>query len=335
VKELEKLLAAGNKNAGALARALGVSPPTIWRWIAGLRRQGKRVVARRTRSGWSYSIGGPAPSPAAPRGLPCFDRRPPDSQKYDFGRALIVAGSIGMAGAAILAGRAALRTGAGLVVMVSDAGIYPILAAGVIEAVHRPMGPPTPRKILNIRCDALAIGPGLGIRRPLVEGILKELRGPAVVDADGINALAGNPRVLRARTAPTLLTPHEGEFSRLLSLPLSSIQKGRETVARNAARDLRSILILKGHRTIVTDGDRLYVNPTGNPGMATAGSGDVLTGILVALLAQGFPPLDAARLGVWLHGRAGDLAALEVGEGSMIASDIIDALPRAIRERRR
>jgi NAD(P)H-hydrate epimerase len=181
------------------------------------------------------------------------------------------------------------------------------------------------------RCDVIAIGPGLGLADEtieLVDGVLRKFNRPVVADADAINALA---KRWVPRKAPLILTPHEGELSRLIGLPAEVIRKDRERVAVETARKLRAILVLKGRGTIVTDGARTYVNPTGNPAMATAGSGDVLTGIIAALVGQKLEPFEAAQLGVWLHGRAGDLAALE--RPALIAGDLIDALPRALRER--
>lgn len=316
---IEKFLPRG---ARELARVMGVSIPTVWREIARRRREGVPIVARKTRQGWRYELGART-AVRIPRGLPWIPKRRPEANKFDFGRVAIVAGSYGMAGAAILAGRAALRAGAGLVTMVSDPKIYSILAPSVVEAVYRPL-----RDLGDVlqKCDACAVGPGMG---PGANVVYDWPAKPTVIDADAINALSRRPSKLRP--GPYVLTPHEGELSRLIGIPSSEIRKHREAVAVKTARRFGVVIVLKGHRTIVTDGSRTTLNPTGNPGLATPGSGDVLTGVIAALLGQGFEPYDAARLGAWLHGRAGDLA----GGAPLIASDLIDALPLAVRERQR
>lgn len=337
-KTVRRLLAGRPMNARQLGLALGISVATVWRLVRRLRREGVPISASRDKAGWHYAVE-PAPAPIPiPRGLPFFPRRPPGANKTDFGRVLVVAGSYGMAGAAILACRAAHRTGAGLVTLATPSRIYPAIAPALVETVIRPWDRPDLREILALRADAAAVGPGLGLTGEtiaLVEGLVRRFDRPLVVDADGINALALRRGAFARRRAPLILTPHEGELSRLIDIPAADIRKNRERIAVNTARKLGIILILKGRGSIVTDGARMTVNPTGNPGMATAGSGDVLTGILAALLGQGFDAFDAARLGVWLHGRAGDLAWADRGGAPLIAGDLVEALPRAIRERMR
>jgi NAD(P)H-hydrate epimerase len=183
------------------------------------------------------------------------------------------------------------------------------------------------------RADVVAIGPGLGrgpaIQR-LVAGLLPHLRVPVVIDADAINALATAPReFILPRKA--ILTPHPGEFARLLGLSTQQVQDQRLELARDYAQRRNTVVVLKGHRSLITDGERVYINSTGNSGMATGGSGDVLTGVIAALLGQKMLPFDAACLGTYLHGKAGDLARDELGELSLIASDLLRYLPEAIR----
>jgi hydroxyethylthiazole kinase-like uncharacterized protein yjeF len=337
LNRLRRALAAGGLNAAGLARALGVSTPTVMRALRRLRDAGEPVEAIKGTRGWEYRIGAAA---GRSRGVPAFPRRPRDAHKGSVGRVLIAAGSRGMAGAAALACRAAYRAGAGLVYLAVPRAAADALAGALVETVLLPCGPDAfrPRDEARLRptlgrCRAAAIGPGLSQRPPALafaSRILSSVRLPLVVDADGLAAVSA-PR----RAGPTLLTPHEGEMAALLGRTREAVASDREGAAREAARRFASIVILKGRRSVVTDGRRLELNRTGNPGLATAGTGDVLTGILVALLGQGFDPWAAARLGAHLHGRAGDLAAARVGPISMIASDVIDALPVAVQEQSR
>lgn len=275
-----------------------------------------------------------------------FPDRPTDGHKGTFGRVLIVAGSRGMSGAASLAGLGALRGGAGLVYVACPLEIQPIVAG--YEPSYLTIGLPTDAagridgaayNSLTAAIagkDAFAIGPGLGncdATRRLAQQLFAEIDGPLIVDADGLNVLADDflsgaihDGVVRG---PRILTPHPGEFSRLSGTSIGDINRQRERVAREFAERHRVVLVLKGPGTIITDGSRAVVNPTGNSGMATGGSGDVLTGLITALAAQGIEPFDAARLGVYLHGLAGDLAADELSEQGLIASDLPGFLPKA------
>ncbi len=272
--------------------------------------------------------------------LPQLPPRAPDAHKGTFGTALIVGGSRGMTGAVTLAGLSALRGGAGLVrLAVADrcldavAGFEPSYmttalpddAAGRISAAAY-----EPILALAHAATVVACGPGLGCSpdlEQLVVRLYKDLAQPMVVDADALNALALHPESLAQAGGPRLLTPHPGEFARLIGRKLEG------PAAADAAAELagrcRLVVVLKGHHTLITDGRRQARNTTGNPGMATGGSGDVLTGLLTALACQGLPLYEAARLGVYLHGLAGDLAAAELGEVSLIARDLIRFLPKA------
>ncbi len=276
---------------------------------------------------------------------PPLHKRKPDTHKGDYGHLLILGGSPGLTGAVALASIASLRIGVGLVTVGIPSSLNNIMEIKLTEAMTLPL-PQTSqftisskafRKIFDFssRIDALVIGCG-GSKNPSTQNfflkIIKEMDKPMVVDADGLNALAINMAVLRKRKNKVLiLTPHLGEFSRLLKKDINSIKRKRKELAKDFALKYNLILVLKGHRSIITDGKELFENPTGNPGMATAGSGDVLAGIIGGLLAQGINPFVAARIGVYLHGLAGDLAAKEKTQSALIASDIIDYIPKAIK----
>jgi len=268
------------------------------------------------------------PLPERFLGVPRLPTRRADSHKGDYGRVLVVAGSRGYAGAAVLCGRAALRGGAGLVTVACPHEVQNIVAAGdpcYMTTTLTDWCDDLPR------ADAIAVGPGLG-RSPSVinhlSGLLACFTGPLVLDADALAAIV--PGQI-ARTIPAVLTPHPGEFAAMTGMSIEDVQANREAVAAEYAEREGVVLLLKGAGTVVTDGRRMAVNGTGNPGMATGGSGDVLTGLIAALLGQGLPPFEAAVLGAWIHGKAGDLAAEKYGEISLIASDIIDQLPDAFR----
>jgi ADP-dependent NAD(P)H-hydrate dehydratase len=275
--------------------------------------------------------------------LPRLAPRAADSNKGDFGRVLVVAGSRGMSGAAVLCGMAAMRGGAGLVRIALPEGILPIVAAvnpcymtaPLPQDSHGRIDQPAEAAILALlqANNVAAVGPGLGQSEAiihLVRTMLTRSEKPIVLDADGLNALADDVTVLR-RNYPLVITPHPGEFARLIKSDAAHVQANRQELAVQFAAAQGLVLVLKGHGTIVTDGRRVYVNQTGNPGMAKGGSGDVLTGLIAALIGQGLDAFAAAQLGVHWHGLAGDLARDELGEVGMIATDLLDRLPRAIR----
>ncbi|HEX5718043.1 MAG TPA: NAD(P)H-hydrate dehydratase [Thermoanaerobaculia bacterium] len=265
-----------------------------------------------------------------------LSERAPGTHKGDYGHVLIVAGSPGKAGAAILAARAAVRSGAGLVTAAVPESILGVVDLGSIESMTFPL-----RSLDQVLEAAegksvLAMGPGLGQESETVEAIRRialEVPLPLVLDADGINAFAGRAAELAGRSAETVLTPHPGELGRLLGISTSEVQRDRLAAVRRAAVEAEAVVVLKGHRTLVaTPGGEVHVNTTGNPGMASGGTGDVLTGLIAGLLAQGLGALDAARLGVYLHGLAGDLAAARTGEAALAAGDLLTYLPAAFLE---
>lgn len=271
--------------------------------------------------------------------------RPRQSHKGDFGRVLIVAGSKGMHGAAHLAATAALRTGAGLVTLAVPEKIYSVIARREAEVMVR-SAPSTRLGTLSEQAlkpigtwlqnqDVLAIGPGLS-RHPqtikLVRKLVKKVQCFAVIDADALNAFEGEAELFQVLAGRAMLTPHEGEYYRLFGRRPAKDKQGRIQAACFAARASGVCIVLKGFQTVVADpSGKFYVNTTGNAGMATAGTGDVLTGMAAAILAQGLSVYDSACFAVYLHGRAGDLAARRQGEVSMIASDIILALPEILK----
>ncbi len=276
----------------------------------------------------------------------CLPRRRPDGHKGTFGKVLIVGGSVGYTGAPYLAASAAVRSGCGLVYLGVPEGIWAVEAAKCASAMPFPLpagerlGPDALAPVMEKleQCDVLAVGPGLG-RAPdtaaLVREVLRRTEKPVVVDADGINALEGHIDILEARRGrATILTPHDGEFARLTGLPLEEIARGdRPALARAFAMDHGCFLVLKGHPThIAAPQGTVLVNGTGGSGLARGGSGDVLTGLIASLLAQGTPPAWAAGCGVWLHGRAGDLAEAALTPYAMTPEDVVAWFPEAFRE---
>lgn len=271
--------------------------------------------------------------------------RPPDAHKGSCGRLLVVGGSPGMTGAPVMAARAALRSGAGLVTVAAPEGLNDILETKLTEAMTMPVaeGPgrtlseSSAESILNEASSysAVALGPGLGTAahtRRAVERLLLELEQPLVLDADGLNAIAGAADSLRARVRPLVLTPHPGEMARLTGLSTALVQADRITVASRFSAEWGAVVVLKGAGTVIADpGGEVFVNPTGNSGMATAGMGDVLTGCIASFLAQGLEAFAAAVAGAYFHGQAGDLAAHVDGMAGMIAGDVVRHLPLAIR----
>jgi ADP-dependent NAD(P)H-hydrate dehydratase len=278
--------------------------------------------------------------------LPRLIPRSSDAHKGDFGRALLIGGSRGMAGAIALAGMACLRSGAGLVKLAVPDCILETVAG--FEAGYMTVPLPcdwsgriklrSPRKLTKFLAPAtcVACGPGLGRSKKLqafIRSLYEEIQQPMVIDADGLNALAACDKGLSHPCGPRVLTPHPGEFARL-SGDAQGGQVSREeqiASAKSLAATHHIVILLKGHRTIVTDGSQVVENRTGNPGMATGGTGDVLTGVVTGLICQGLSPFDAAVLGAHVHGLAGDLAAGELGQVSLVARDLLDYLPRAFR----
>ncbi len=275
--------------------------------------------------------------------LPRLPKRRPESHKGDFGRALLIGGSRGMTGAISLAGMATLRSGAGLVTLATPDVCLDTVASYQPSYMTVPLASDAEGRIAAAACgtieeraaaaDCVALGPGIGRSDELVELVGRmyaSLDRPMVVDADGLNALAGRGSVLADPGGPRILTPHLGEFRRLTGgAKLSAEEMAARAVELAGVHGV--VIVLKGHRTLVTDGGRSYRNTTGNPGMATGGSGDVLTGVITALVCQGLSPFNAAVLGVYLHGLSGDLAAAELGEVSLIAGDLVRYLPAAFR----
>ncbi|HZE97678.1 MAG TPA: NAD(P)H-hydrate dehydratase [Planctomycetota bacterium] len=264
-------------------------------------------------------------------------KRKPDSHKGDYGRVLVVAGSRGMAGAATLCAEAAYRSGAGLVYIACPSAILDVLSIKTTCAVVWPFEEGTAvGQILeySAKCDVAVIGPGLG-HQPMIAGAVREVVGaleiPMVLDADALNAFEAFPELLGRGHAPRVLTPHPGEAARLLKTLPSDIQQKRQETAKELAERFLSVAVLKGHRTIITDGKKSVINKTGNPGMATGGTGDVLAGVIGALIGQRLSSFDAAVLGVHLHGKAGDIAARKIGQVSLMATDLLGALPEAFR----
>lgn len=268
-----------------------------------------------------------------------FPERKPWSHKGDYGKILLLCGSRGFTGAAELAAKGALRCGAGLVYLAVPESIYTVMAVKMTEAIVLPM--PDERgmlcstalpKILKLlpKMDAVLVGPGLGQSEgtlDVVRCVLESFEGPVILDADGINVISRHTDILRGRQAPTVLTPHDGEFRRLGGV----ITEDRTASAQALANELGCTVLLKGYRTVITDGKVCYRNTTGNPGMAVGGSGDLLAGIITSLIGQGIAPLEAAACGAWLHGRAGDICAEELGQYGMLPSDMLNVLPRLLK----
>lgn len=276
---------------------------------------------------------------------PRLPPRPTEGHKGTFGRVLIVAGSVGMTGAAALAGRSALRAGAGLVRVATARSALPTVAAlepcfttiPLAEDEEGRISGKALGAILNAAQDndVVAIGPGMGQSiglRSIVEALLQQEGLHLLFDGDALNNLGKLSDWPAKRKADLVLTPHPGEMKRLWSgLFREEMPADRRQAALRMAEATGATVALKGAGTVVTDGERIYVNATGNPGMATAGSGDVLTGVIAALMGQGMSNLDATILGVYLHGLAGDIAASRLGQISLMATDIIEALPDAFR----
>ena len=265
--------------------------------------------------------------------------RNPWGHKGNFGKLLLLCGSRGYTGAAFFAAMGALRSGAGLVFLGVPESIYGIEAVKLNEPVIFPMpdaggrlsADAVPEILTRLpQMDAVLVGPGLGQSEgtlAVVRAVLEKAECPVVVDADGINVLSAHRDLLRGRKSPTILTPHDGEFARLGGV----IGEDRMAAAAALAEELGCTVLLKGHETCITDGTDGYLNPTGNPGMAVGGSGDVLAGVITAMLGAGLPPLEAAACGAWLHGASGDRCAAELGQYGMLPTDMLSALPRLMK----
>ncbi len=329
--KLGLLLYPGRDYAGEIVVArLGYPPPLHEQFETGLELVEERFVRDR---------------------LP---RRRAYSHKGTYGKALIIAGSRGLSGAAIMTAEAALRAGTGLVYLAYPEGLSPVIEARVLEAVKLPLperegalsedaAEPLLRAIEELGVDAAAIGPGLSRRPPIVELLervlprLPQLKIPVVIDADGINALASpEGRKLLKKTAKDtviVLTPHPGELSRLIEKPVAEIERARVDVVLNVAQEFNVVLVLKGVPTVTAlPSGKVYINSTGNSGLATGGSGDVLTGLLVGLIAQGMPPEEAAPAAVFLHGLLADRLKPKTGERAMLPRDLLAVLPDVLKE---
>jgi len=271
--------------------------------------------------------------------------RPPDAHKGTFGTVVVVAGSAGYTGAAAMASEAALRSGAGLCTLCIPESLQDVMAAKLTEVMTR--GLPDVGRAFSAdavqpalefceKATVVVLGCGVGTHPetcPFVHEFVKGLRKPLVIDADGLNCLAQNVRMLEGGHGDLVITPHPGEMARLLGTTSEQVQSNRMDAVREAASRFNSVTVLKGARTLIANpSGRVFINPTGNSGMATGGTGDVLAGAIGGLLAQGMSPLDAAVAGVFVHGMAGDTAADNLGEAGMIAGDVLRALPLTLKE---
>ena len=269
--------------------------------------------------------------------------RPDDSNKGTLGSLLCICGSYGMAGAAIMAGKAALRCGIGLLKIAVPKSIYPVCATNILESVYYPLEETSNGVISSKNTDfllemcekssAVVIGCGLSVcddTKNLVQSVITNCEKPLVIDADALNCICNKPEILKNLKAPAIITPHPGEMARLLHSTPKTVNSNRENTAIDFAKKFGVVTVLKGAGTIIASPDgEVYINHTGNSGMASGGSGDVLSGIIGSLLAQGAAPINAAAAGVFLHGTIGDLAAEKLGKISMLPTDMIDMIPTA------
>lgn len=269
--------------------------------------------------------------------------RPDDSNKGTLGSLLCICGSYGMAGAAIMAGKAALRCGIGLLKIAVPKSIYPVCATNILESVYYPLEETSNGVISSKNTDfllemcekssAVLIGCGLSVcddTKNLVQSVITNCEKPLVIDADALNCICNKPEILKNLKAPAIITPHPGEMARLLHSTPKTVNSNRENTAIDFAKKFGVVTVLKGAGTIIASPDgEVYINHTGNSGMATGGSGDVLSGIIGSLLAQGASPINAAAAGVFLHGTISDLAAEKLGKISMLPTDMIDMIPTA------
>jgi len=273
--------------------------------------------------------------------------RRPDTHKGDYGHLLVIAGSVGKTGAAAMACEAALRIGAGLVTLAIPKSLNAIMEVKLTEVMTEPL-PETPKQTLSLRafssilrlCEnkkAVIIGPGIGTfkeTQSLILKLIKTLNLPIILDADGLTALATQPKTLPTTNRSLILTPHPGEMAKLIRSTPKDVQEDRISISRNFAQSHHVHLVLKGHRSLIaTPKGEVFINPTGNPGMASGGTGDVLTGMIGGLICQGFDILQSLQMAVYLHGLAGDEMAQELGEKSLIARDIIEKIPALLQGR--
>lgn len=269
-----------------------------------------------------------------------------DTHKGNYGKVFVVAGSVGLSGAAALATKGALRSGAGLVTLGLPKSLYTPLASRMLESMFRLL-PETKQGSLGLQglieiasiieeMDAAAIGPGLSVNKEtkeLVRQLLPKTAKPIVLDADALNAIAEDLGVLKKRNLPLVITPHPGEMGRLIKQSAQDVQKDRKRTAISFANKYNVVVVLKGYKTVVADYENnVYINETGNPAMAAGGFGDVLTGLITGLIAQGLSLMNASMLGVYVHGLAGDIAAKEIGPVGLIATDLIDRIPAAVQQ---
>ena len=273
-------------------------------------------------------------------------KRPPDAHKGTFGAAIVIAGSVGLTGAAAMASEAALRSGAGLVTLGIPVSLQDIMAAKLTEVMTRGLPETESRSFsakaleaaleLSEKGTAAVLGCGIGTHPETAEFVrrfVKSVKKPMIIDADGLNCLAGDPKFLEGNHSEIIITPHPGEMSRLLGTSTDEIQSNRLDAVKEAASRFNCVVVLKGARTLIAEpSGRVFINPTGNVGMATAGTGDVLAGAIGGLLAQRLNPLDAAVCGTYIHGKAGDIAASRLGMAGMIAGDVLLALPEALKQ---
>lgn len=277
--------------------------------------------------------------------LPAFQRRKKDAHKGTYGHLFIISGSLGKTGAAVMAAKAALKTGAGLVTVGTPASCLPIVARSMVELMTEPLAETQDKTISSealtkamslIRGkDALLIGPGISTNESTAEffwKLIPQIKLPVVIDADGLNILSLKPEILSKLPRTAILTPHPGEFARLIDASVAEVLEKKLDLVPAFTKKYGVYLVLKGYRTLVADPEgRIFINPTGNPGMATGGSGDVLSGMIASMLMQQRDPLQAAIAAVYVHGLSGDLAAQKIGERALIAGDLIRFLPRALK----
>ncbi|GAW92520.1 NAD(P)H-hydrate dehydratase [Calderihabitans maritimus] len=272
-------------------------------------------------------------------------RRKPWGHKGDFGHVFVIGGSPGMTGAVVLAGEAALRSGAGLVTVGVPRSLNPVIEEKLTEVMSKPLAE-TEGKVISVealpqieafleKVSVVAVGPGMSTDFApvnMVRQLILRLSVPAVIDADGLNALAGKVDILKEAKVPLVITPHPGEMARLTGMAVDEVQDNRVHVARKAAEEWGVVVVLKGAKTVVASpSGEIFINPSGNVGMATGGSGDVLTGVISGLIAQGMQVLEAAVVGTFIHGKAGDEAVQEKGRMGLVAGDIIDRLPEVLK----